>query len=133
MVRRMPISSAAFARTTLLLLFSGVAALVIIIVASLWLVERTTTYSDEVIQTQQLRARATNLLSLLQDAETGQRGYLLANDSAYLAPYEEARSRVAKALDDLRASLAQRGERAPALDRLSGLVKDKLDELAQTV
>ena len=28
------------------------------------------------------------LLSLLQDAETGQRGYLLTGDETYLAPYD---------------------------------------------
>jgi CHASE3 domain sensor protein len=30
------------------------------------------------------------LLSLLKDAETGQRGYILTGDSIYLAPYQAA-------------------------------------------
>src|SRR5688572_8924907 len=35
-----------------------------------------------------------SLFSTIQDAETGQRGYLLTGEEIYLAPYESARRRV---------------------------------------
>ena len=37
---------------------------------------------------------AEQMLSTLKDAETGQRGYLLTSDPAYLAPYDAARTRI---------------------------------------
>jgi len=33
--------------------------------------------------------RLNNFLSILKDTETGQRGYLLAGEESYLAPYRE--------------------------------------------
>ncbi len=69
------------------------------------------------------------------DAETGQRGYLLTGEPAYLGPYSSARMRIAGDLDRLD-SLYRAADvhRAPAnLLRLHALVEAKLDELDQTV
>ena len=38
----------------------------------------------------ELERRIVLMLSLVQDAETGQRGYLLTGDAPYLAPYRSA-------------------------------------------
>ena len=43
----------------------------------------------------------TLLLSTLQDAETGQRGYLLTGDPSYLDPYDDARTRSDSLLGEL--------------------------------
>lgn len=74
-----------------------------------------------------------SVLSLLTDAETGQRGYLLTGRDSYLAPYRNALLRVPPTLDSL--------EPAPLSDpRLIGhvrtirqLANGKLAELAQTI
>ena len=72
-----------------------------------------------------------SLLSTLQDAEIGQRGYLLTGDKQYLAPYERAIAQ----LDDHLASLVENPKLHPykadieAIARLSQL---KRSELAQT-
>src|SRR5665811_1925098 len=42
------------------------------------------------------------LLSTVQDAETGQRGYLLTGDDRYLAPYQSALSEQSLARQNLR-------------------------------
>jgi PAS domain S-box-containing protein len=44
----------------------------------------------QVSHSQEVVAGARDLLSVLKDAETGQRGYLLTGDQAYLAPYDAA-------------------------------------------
>src|SRR5579885_1673614 len=54
-------------------------------------------------QVQALRRELDATLSLLTDAETGQRGYLLTGDPAYLGPYETARATVAEHLQRLEA------------------------------
>lgn len=43
------------------------------------------------------------VVSTLEDAETGQRGYLLTGERVYLEPYEQALSRIPGQLERLRA------------------------------
>ena len=68
----------------------GVLILTLIVGTSLWLVRENSVYSDEVAQIRQVRSAAADLLSTLQDAETGQRGFLLTLDRKYLDPYNAA-------------------------------------------
>ena len=42
-----------------------------------------------------------HLLSLVKDAETGQRGYLLTGDQKFLEPYINAKENIAKGTDAL--------------------------------
>ena len=75
----------------------------------------------------------TETFSLVKDAETGQRGYLLVGDKAYLMPYNRALSAIKQHLNDLDA-LANAGViDAAALGNIEGLVKEKLDELRETI
>ena len=74
-----------------------------------------------------------DLLSVVKDAETGQRGYLLTGDEAYLEPYEDALRRfkpVAAHLDDLTAG--NRDEHARFI-ALSAAADAKIAELNRTV
>src|ERR1039458_5476378 len=68
-----------------------------------------------------------HLLSLLKDAETAQRGYLLTGDSHYLAPYDRAQPEILGRLRTLALS-ASSEER-----RLATLLSSELAELAQTI
>lgn len=72
-------------------------------------------------------------LSSLQDAETGQRGFLLTGDSAYLSPYRDALERINADTLGLRQLLAGNGLQEQRLDTLDRLVSAKLDELERTV
>ena len=77
------------------------------------------------------RRDATDLLSAMRDVETGQRGYLLTQRDAYLAPYTTALKSVGPVLDKMARVLPERSaETVPALRRV---VAAKLAELAQTV
>ena len=72
-------------------------------------------------------------LSLLTDAETGQRGFLLTGEPSYLEPYEAALVRVRQQLEQIRQLTRDnpsQQERMSALERLS---QDKLTELSATV
>jgi CheY-like chemotaxis protein/signal transduction histidine kinase/CHASE3 domain sensor protein len=73
------------------------------------------------------------LLSTIQDAETGQRGYLLTGDEKYLAPYNDALARIASELGNI-ASLTQ--DNASQQIRLVALrrhIGAKLAELKETI
>ena len=73
------------------------------------------------------------LFASLQNAETGQRGYLLTGDSAFLTPYLEATDSLPAELQRLRALVRERPSQAELLRLLDPLVRDKLAELAETI
>ena len=74
-----------------------------------------------------------DLLGRMQDAETGQRGFLLTGRDQYLAPYESA-VRVALAeLDQLDALTRGQPETAARVVTLRALIAQKLEELRSTV
>src|SRR5580658_4591126 len=90
---------------------------------------------QQALITRQVVDGTTALLSSLNDAESGQRGFLLTGDDRYLEPYRQARTRVPGGLDAL--ARLEAGSRRPGqlrrIERLKPLVEDKMEELAQTV
>ncbi|MDX8442190.1 CHASE3 domain-containing protein [Mesorhizobium australafricanum] len=114
-------------------LLAGFAIVALIIAARAILAETQIADRDasrEAIEAQQLLS---SLLSLVQDAETGQRGYLLTGEKNYLLPYQHA-------VDALPAMLKRVGEMFPdGSDRAQQVVgiKDALAreqaELAETI
>jgi PAS domain S-box-containing protein len=73
------------------------------------------------------------LFSLIKDAETGQRGFLLTGDPKYLEPYEAATRLVLVHTTRLRELTADNAAQQAQLVRLDGLVGAKLSELATTL
>ncbi len=71
----------------------------------------------------------------LVDAETGQRGFLLTLDPAYLEPYDRAARDLPVNLEAVRLRFMQNSDPAVVanLDPMTGLIKAKLDELSSTV
>jgi len=77
----------------------------------------------------------TEFHSLIKDAETGQRGFLLTGDDAYLAPFEQAEAKLPKYLKDL-VNLNDDSRREISTDEiltLAQLVDRKLEELHQSI
>ena len=66
-------------------------------------------------------AKIGNLLSALQDAETGQRGYLLVGDESYLQPYISGVTKANQALQELRTLTADNPSQQRRLASLSSL------------
>jgi diguanylate cyclase (GGDEF)-like protein len=73
------------------------------------------------------------VLSSLLDAETGQRGFLITDDHAYLAPYYRALAEISGNLVALGEVVATSDEQRRQLDRLKVAVDDKLQELAASI
>ncbi len=121
-------AGSAFVRRTLALLAAGVAALAAITVVAVVLATRADNLGDVVEETTNLRNRSTDLLGYLRDAETGQRGYLLTGDEAYLRPFAVAREWLTTDV----ARLRRVGDIAAAR-RVADLVEEKVAELSRTV
>jgi PAS domain S-box-containing protein len=69
------------------------------------------------------------LLSLLKDAETGQRGYLISSDPAFLAPYQQARTNLAEQWTLVARLAPPTAAEAADLRRLKTLIDAKFTEM----
>lgn len=71
-------------------------------------------------------------LSLLKDAETGQRGFLIGSDEAFLAPYNAGIAGIPAALDELQ-RLASSDDERRLIARIAELSKAKVSEMGETI
>ena len=79
------------------------------------------------------RARMQRLLTLMTDAETSQRGYLLTGRKEYLEPYRNALETLPTTIDHLKAHYAERGTLAAQMAQIDEMVSRKLSELGSTI
>jgi diguanylate cyclase len=86
-----------------------------------------------VTRTHEILAGIERTLSLLKDAESGQRGYLLTGESRYLKPYRAAATTVGHEVDRLAALTEDDPQQQAQLARLSGIAEAKLAELRETI
>jgi diguanylate cyclase (GGDEF)-like protein len=73
------------------------------------------------------------VLEDLQDAETGQRGYLLTGTATYLEPYQRAIAGVGSHMDAARALTASNANNTSKLNLLYRVIDKKLSELDETI
>ncbi|MEH1920752.1 response regulator [Nostoc sp.] len=73
------------------------------------------------------------LLSNIKDAETGQRGYILTKQDAYLKPYQRAIAKLAPEIKELRKLTADDSRQLSQLNTLEPLIAVKLNELKKTI
>jgi PAS domain S-box-containing protein len=73
------------------------------------------------------------LLSSLKDAETGQRGYIITGNPAYLEPYQASLGVFPHRLADLRRLTADNPAQQQRLDALMPLIAAKLANLKETI
>ena len=86
-----------------------------------------------VAHTHEVLAEVAGVLSAVQDAETGQRGYLVTGDPAYLQPYDAALASVGSRLGRLRDLTQDNPGQQARIASLEGEITAKLAELAETV
>ena len=89
--------------------------------------------SEQLAITRQIVEGTNALLSSLKDAETGQRGFLLTGEDRYLEPYRQALVDIPAELNALTAAKRISPDQARRTDRLKPLIRNKLDELQQTL
>ncbi len=114
-------------------LIAGFALLAAVVVGTAWLAHLQQQDQAAAQRSLMIEAQISEVFSLVQDAETGQRGYLLTDDPAYLAPYEQASARLAPALGELQAALADHAELSTSLRQLDQLIRDRLAVLAEVL
>lgn len=121
-----------FGMRTQLPLVSGFVLLILVALASIWFAVASHHFTESVTQTLQIRSTAYRLLTLVQDAETGERGYLLTGNDLYLRPYDLGRVEAIKAMASLDDLLADSDTQLAAMTQLHEAVAAKLKDLEMT-
>ncbi len=86
------------------------------------------------LESSALQAELSGLLKDVTDMESGQRGYLLTGDAAYLQPYTDAKSKIEMDFANLRTGLSNRTQREQLLEsQLESLAKSKQAEMERSI
>jgi CHASE3 domain sensor protein len=86
------------------------------------------------LESSALQAEVSGLLKDVTDMESGQRGYLLTGDAAYLQPYSDAKSRIEMDFANLRTGLSNRTQREQLQEsQLESLAKSKQAEMERSI
>jgi CHASE3 domain sensor protein len=80
-----------------------------------------------------VRQGSEHLFSLIQDAETGQRGFLLTGDQTYLQPFDRAAKEIPTAEEALRNLTSDNSAQQSRLLKLYAIIQLKVAELSRTV
>lgn len=73
------------------------------------------------------------LISILKDGETGQRGYIITGDKGFLAPFLQSRAELPDRLRNLRSMTAGQPDQAARLRRLSDIIDRKFVEMEEVM
>ena len=87
--------------------------------------------SNQVRKTEEKINKLEELLSLIKDAETGQRGYIITGNKAYLQPYKTALAKIDIA--ELKNLTADNAMQQSQIETLKPLIAAKLNELQKTI
>jgi CHASE3 domain sensor protein len=124
-------------RSTSLLKIAWTVVPLVLIACSAYLTFRSqTALSDSVAALDRgfdLRMRIRQVYVSLEEAETGQRGFLLTSKNAYVIPYEQAVERLPRQIDQLASMMSDEPDQQKSLDQLRVLIAGKLAELGQTI
>lgn len=74
-----------------------------------------------------------NLLSALQDAETGQRGFIITGKESYLEPYNSSISSIQSILSNIKKLTSDNPNQQNRIDALKFRVEDKLTDLERGI
>ena len=89
--------------------------------------------NQRVVQTHDVLVAIDAVLSTAQDAETGQRGFLLTGSDRYLEPYTQAVGAMPERMDTVRSLTRDNPRQQAIVAQLQRRVDAKLDELAETI
>lgn len=89
--------------------------------------------SDAVRHTVEVDARLARVMSALQDAETGQRGFVISGNETFLEPYRAGRDVFDRNLERLRALVGDNPEQLAQVSRLRALAIRFTGELDRSI
>ena len=122
-----------FVGTSLAMIVFGLAFLLAIVTSAFLLSRNTSASFEALVKERQIRSSAVDLFSLLQDAEGGQRGYLLTRNVAFLKPYNDAIGKIKATQTELSTLVEERPAYLQLVKSAKPLIEAKMAELAKTI
>lgn len=110
-----------------------VGLLLVAVAVPWWLVQSVRSARVAVGHTHDVITTTQQFLSALQDAETGQRGYLITGEEPYREPYDAALARIQDLLHQLSGLSADDPAQIERIGRLSVFTEQNLAELARSL
>lgn len=89
--------------------------------------------NELVIHTQEVIILIDDIIKELDDAETGQRGFLLTGEERYLEPYNQAIEDTPKSINKLRELTSDNPIQQENIDKLELMISEKFVELKETI
>ncbi|MET0360530.1 MAG: CHASE3 domain-containing protein [Sphingobium sp.] len=114
-------------------LVAGVLLLTGTAVSAIWLSARQEEATDWIRHTMQVQSSLNHVQLSIVSAETGQRGYVLTGDTAYLAPYENAVNTMPAAIEALTRDTADNPQQQANVARLAPLLRERMELLSASV
>jgi PAS domain S-box-containing protein len=118
---------------TLIGFLIAIAAIAMVARLSYSALKDTVSSAQRVNNTLEVTAHLQTILSIMKDAETGQRGFMLTDDENYIGPYLYAKATLPAEIATARALVADDPEQQRRLSMLEQRCADKMAELARTI
>lgn len=107
--------------------------LLLVIATLVWLARDFVEQNGWITHSLEIEKSLGKLLYTVQDAETGQRGYLLTGNKEFLAPYTSARRDIASQLERLRSLVADNPEQVANFAEARAAIGERLDSLEERI
>jgi len=120
-------------RSIIALLALAILLLLAVNAATFVMIQRTSAYNDTVDHSQQVRLAAKDVLSLLIDAETGQRGFMLTARPEYLKVHDRAVAALPDVLAQLDELIGDDAELTPRLARVQVFYQERMALMDRTI
>ncbi|MCC6982814.1 MAG: CHASE3 domain-containing protein [Bauldia sp.] len=125
-------------RLRMLPIFVGVPALIVLMLVVAWgTLEREFASGrmvrEEINASFERRSQLQRVMSLLQDGETSQRGYVITGRQSFLDPYHAATNAIVPQMDRLQAMLIPAGADPADVARLISLIRNRLNLFTETM
>ena len=120
-------------RSIIALLALAILLLLAVNAATFVMIQRTSAYNDTVDHSKQVRLAAKDVLNLLVDAETGQRGFMLTARPEYLKVHDRAVADLPEVLARLDGLIGDDKELAPRLERVRALYQERMNLMNETI
>jgi methyl-accepting chemotaxis protein len=113
----------------------GLALLILLCIAgvSYWSLTLLVENAYWVAHTNQVLENVEEILSLLKDTETGQRGFLLTRQERYLEPYSTAQEKIPQRIKEVQRLTSDNPKQKPRLDALDAVITQRNEELKETI
>jgi len=89
--------------------------------------------AELVTHTHEVLLGLTNIMSLMKDAETGERGFLLTGENSYLGPYNAALNQLDEQITRVDQEIADNPQQMQRMVPLKARIQARLNKLASTI